>query len=124
MVVGFQLNDKDESGREITALLRNAHLRHSIEKSKFEQLTTIHRQFRRSQADLISSLENEKITPEEYLSAFNLVLRETMIQNERVLGHEDFLLVFGEAARAPQGLIDRETFFSEEQKEPPKFLYR
>jgi len=124
MVLGLQLNDKDESSREINALLENAHLGHSIEKSKFELLTRIHSQFRRTQAKLVSSLENEQISPEEYLSAFNSALRDTMIQNERVLGHQDFLSVFGEAARAPEGLIDRETFFSETQREPPKLRYR
>ena len=123
-MVGFQLNDKDESSREITALLHNANLRHSIEKSKFEQLTRIHSQFRSVQAELISSLQNEKISPDEYLDAFHSALHETMVQNERILGHEDFLSVFGDAARAPEGLINRETFFSEEQKEPPKLRYR
>jgi hypothetical protein len=124
MVLGLQLNDKDESGREIRALLENAHLGHSIEKSKFELLAKIHSQFRHVQAELVSSLQNEKISPEEYLNAFNSALRETMIQNERVLGHEDFLSVFGEAAQAPEGLIDRETFFSETRREPPKLRYR
>lgn len=124
VMVGFQLNDKDDSSREIKTLIGRANLRHALEKSKVDQLARIHSGFRRTQAKLVSSLEKGELTPNDYFEQFNLALRETMIQNERVLGHEDFVSVFGEAGRAPQGLIDAQTFFSETGAPPPKLRAR
>jgi hypothetical protein len=123
-MVGFQLGDKDQSGREIAALLRNAKLGHSIEKSKVDRLIDIHGRFRHAQMELIQSLQKNEISSEEYLRKYNSALRETMISNERVLGHKDFVSVFGEAALTPEGLIDPETFFSEVGRTPPKLRYR
>jgi hypothetical protein len=123
-MLGFQLNGGDESSREITTLIDNAHLGHPIGKTKFEQLIQIHRAFRHIQADLVSSLQQGTISLEEYLSCFNSALREAMVQNERVLGHRDFVSVFGEAGHKTEGLVDPNTFFAETRNDPPKLRSR
>ncbi len=123
-MLGFQVKDKDESSREIAVLLSNARLNHPIEKSKVDELTQIHSGFRRVQAELISSLQKGMISPDEYLHRFNSALRDAMVMNERVLGHQDFLSVFGEAGQSPEGLVDAETFYSETRNGPPKLRAR
>jgi hypothetical protein len=122
MVVGFQR--KDESSRAISELLRNAGLQHPIAKAKFERLIEIHDGFRRTQAKLVTSLEAGEISADQYLRDFNSALREAMTLNEIVLGHPDFVAIFGKAGQALEGLIDRDAFFSDTQHEPPRFRTR
>ena len=124
LMVGFQLDDEGESGREIEALVRNARLLHPIEQYKLDRLSTVHNGFRRTQNELVSLLQQGRIAPDEYLERYNSALRAAMRENESVLGHQDFISVFGEAGLVPEGLIDRDTFFSERKNDPPRLRTR
>jgi hypothetical protein len=123
-VMGLKFDGNEESRREVRAILSNAKLGHPIESSKFDRLSMIHSRFRSIRDDLTSRFQKGEISDKEYLTRFNLALQETMVQNEEVLGHDDFVSVFGTAGLEPEGLVDPKVFFSETGKEPPKTRVR
>jgi upstream activation factor subunit UAF30 len=62
------------------------------------------------QAELQAALEQEKITPEEYVDSCNQLLAQTFREFEEILGPKDFRRLFG-APTAKQGaFIDKKAF--------------
>jgi len=123
-MLGFQTGHRDESHRDLREIIDTAKLDHPIEKWKFDRLAKIQSRFQSIQADLTLQFQAGKIQPDEYLTRFNAALREAMKRNEDVLGHDDFVSIFGRAGQVPEGLIDPDVFFSEMGKEPPKYRSR
>ncbi|WP_316190848.1 MULTISPECIES: hypothetical protein [unclassified Bradyrhizobium] len=112
-MLGHRSNFGDDSRREIKSILQSAKLEHPINKAQFAELTEIHSSFRRAQAALSKSLEEGRISPEQYLVHFKSLLQESMTRNERVLGHQNFVSVFGEAGLEPTGIVNDDTFYTE-----------
>jgi hypothetical protein len=94
---------------EFLALAERA-LGNRLESPTRQSLQKIQKDFMRRQTRLVHSLDLGIVTPEEYLAQFNVMLRSAMERMRVVLGEERFDIVFGEAGRHPEGLVDRGTF--------------
>ena len=84
-------------------------------------LRKIQRDFADHQKQLVRVFDLGAMPPEEYLSQFNAILKTLMDRMRSALGEERFMIVFGEAGRHPEGLVDRSTFMGLAQSECPSF---
>jgi hypothetical protein len=94
---------------EFLALAENA-LGNRLDEGTRRSLRKIQRDFIRRQTQLARVLDLEAMSPEEYLGQFNALLKTMMDRMRATLGEERFNIVFGEAGRHPEGLVDRDTF--------------
>jgi hypothetical protein len=94
---------------EFLALAESALGRRLDERTR-RSLRKIQRDFSHRQEQLLRVLELEVVTPEEYLDQFNALLKTMMDRMRVALGEERFIIVFGEAGKHPESLVDRSTF--------------
>jgi hypothetical protein len=94
---------------EFLALAENA-LGSRLDEGTRRSLRRIQRDFSRRQTQLVRVLDLEAMPPEEYLGQLNALMKATLAQMEMVLGKERFNVVFGDAGRHPERLVDRDAF--------------
>ncbi len=94
---------------EFLALAENA-LGSRLDEGTRRSLRKIQRDFSRRQAQLTRILDLGVMPPEEYLGQLNALLKTMMDRMRVTLGEERFNIVFGEAGRHPEGLVDPGTF--------------
>jgi hypothetical protein len=109
--------DTPQSGMELTQLteflvLAEGALGHRLDEPTRRSLRKIQRDFLRRQAQLVRILDLGVVAPEEYLDQLNALLKTMMDRMRAALGEERFNVVFGEAGRHPEGLVDRSTFMN------------
>lgn len=75
-------------------------------------LRRIQRDSSRRQTQLVHVFDLGAMPPDEYLDQLNAILKNMMDQMLIVLGEERFSVVFGEAGRHPEGLVDRGAFIN------------
>jgi hypothetical protein len=107
--------DTPQSGMELTQLteflvLAEGALGHRLDGPTRRSLRKIQRDFSRRQTQLVRILDLGAIAPEEYLGQLNALLKNMMDRMRAALGEERFNVVFGEAGRHPESLVDRSTF--------------
>jgi hypothetical protein len=94
---------------EFLSLVESA-LGHRIEEPARRSIQKIHKDFVRQQTGLVHVLDLGIVDHEEYLRKLNLLLN-TMMERMRIsLGEERFNIVFGEAGKHPETLVDPDTF--------------
>ena len=91
-------------------MLAEGTLGHHLDEPTRRSLRKIQRDFSRRRAQLVRVLDLGLIPPEEYLDQLNAVLKKMMDRMRAALGEERFNVVFGEAGRHPEGLVDRSAF--------------
>lgn len=85
-------------------------LGHRLDEPTYRSFRIAHREFTRKQAQLVKILDSGMVTPEQYLDNFNSLYKALMDRMRDALGEEQFTIVFGEAGRHPESLIDRSIF--------------
>jgi hypothetical protein len=85
-------------------------LGHRIDESTRRSLRQIQKDYLRRQRQLVRTLDVGAMTPEEYLAQLNALLKAVMERMRVALGEERFIIVFGDAGRHPESLVDRSTF--------------
>jgi hypothetical protein len=98
--------------RILTEFLKLAEgsLRHQLDQSTRRSLRRVQKNYSARQQRLVQALDVGALDPEEYLDRLNALLKAMMAQMRIVLGEEQFFIVFGEAGRHPEVLVDRDTF--------------
>ena len=109
---------EDVEATELAALVQRK-LGHELEAKTFQDLLTVQKALRDRRAFLAQQLATKRITPEEYLSQFNMALRQAMMQNKNLLGAEKFRAIFGDAGDQPELLVDRKAFFNQDFSKLP-----
>lgn len=109
--------DTPQSSMEPTQLteflvLAEGALGHHLDEPTRRSLRKIQRDFSRRRAQLVRVLDLGVVAPEEYLDQLNALLKTMMDRMRAALGEERFNVVFGEAGRHPEGLVDRSTFMN------------
>jgi hypothetical protein len=104
-----------QSGKEPTQLtelltLAESALGRRLDEPTRRSIRKTQLDFSRRQARLIHILDLGIVTPEEYLDRFNVLVESTMDRMRDALGEERFGIIFGEAGRHPESLVDRSTF--------------
>jgi hypothetical protein len=104
---------EDEERRRLAELSALVHLRlgKELDDRTFRQLASIQWFMRKTQEDLRQALDLNQITPETYLTKFQDVLKQAMLESEKLLGTPRFDALFGKAGRQPEGIADRDAFF-------------
>ena len=80
------------------------------------RLASVQTELRSRQKQYSDDLDDDKLSPEQYLDRIVVALSEAMRQNEEILGHKQFVAIYGKSAYEPENLIDRETFLGSSGK--------
>jgi hypothetical protein len=94
---------------EFLALAESA-LGSRLDERTRRSLRNIQRDFARRQTQLVRVLDLGAMPSEEYLGQLNAILKTMMDRMRVTLGEERFNIVFGEAGKHPEGLVDRKMF--------------
>jgi hypothetical protein len=108
----------DEEAIRMTELseLVEAGLGGPLDRPTFDALAVIQMRLRRTQAELVSSLDRGRISPEKYLEDVTAALRTASLESQKLLGRARFLAIFGEAGLQPEGMIDRDAFVAQQRR--------
>ena len=102
-------SDMEQTLTEFLKLAEGA-LGRQLDQNTRRSLRRAQRDYIARQQRLVQLLDIEVLSPEEYLDQLAVLLKDMMDRMRSVLGEERFLIVFGEAGRHPEGLIDRGMF--------------
>jgi hypothetical protein len=102
-------SDMEQTLTEFLKLAEGA-LGRQLDQHTRRSLRSVQKNYMARQRQLIHSLDVGALAPEEYLDQLNALLKATMDRMQAILGEQQFFIVFGEAGRHPEGLIDRGTF--------------
>lgn len=81
-----------------------------LDENMRRSLRNAQKDYTARQQRLAHALDLGVLTPEQYLDNLDTLLKRMMEQMREVLGEQQFLIVFGEAGRRPEGLVDRGAF--------------
>ena len=109
---GVSYASQSDMEQTLTEFLKLAEesLGHRIDESTRRSLRQIQKDYLRRQRQLVRTLDVGAMTPEEYLAQLNALLKAVMERMRVALGEERFIIVFGDAGRHPESLVDRSTF--------------
>lgn len=85
------------------------------DRTKIEHVEKLQITLHEQQAALYQRYSNKELSPEEYVDSFNNFLAETFTKCEEILGHQDFVKLFGAPWHELGGFIDREAFVHSHQ---------
>lgn len=108
------ISREDGKLAELSALVEMA-LGYPLEPKILADLYTIQLNLWWARSCLVTNLQNREITPDQYLNRLHEALQSAMDQSRALLGEERFQMIFGEAGKNPNGLVNR-TVFMEQMK--------
>jgi len=94
---------------ELSAMVEMA-LGQPIERETLEALQAVQRELWRSRSELVRRLHAGELTPDQYLDQLHASIATAMGQSRSLLGEERFQIIFGEAGKNPEGLVNRTIF--------------
>lgn len=98
--------------------MADAFLGKDYDREKRHKVESCQTLLREQQALLYRRYEEQQLTPEQYVDAYNALLADTFAQCENVLGKKDFLKLFGADPVEAGGFIDKDTFVAAQQTRP------
>lgn len=90
-----------------------------LSEHHFSALAEIQGRLWKAEDDLGALLDNEEITPETFAERSIECTTVCMEQCEKLIGRDNFDLLFGEAGRSPAGIMDRDTFVADYERSHP-----
>jgi len=94
---------------ELSALVEMG-LGHPLDPPTLNALFVIQTALRKDQSGLVTRLDAGELTSHQYVDQLTLILQSAMAESQKLLGDERFRLIFGEAGRHPESIIDRDRF--------------
>jgi hypothetical protein len=109
---GVSYASQSDMERALTEFLKLAEesLGLQLDENTRRSLRGIQKDYVRRQRQLVQALDVGAMPPEEYLDQLNALLKAMMERMRMALGEERFIIVFGDAGRHPESLVDRSTF--------------